>query len=84
VRFDNPADYQTGGPLAGLTATLTLVDGTVMQALTGSFGYYRFEGIPAGQNVVLGIHSKHFRFAQSAILLDVGDSLAAIDFVAEY
>ncbi len=59
-----------------------LADGTVLSALTGPFGYYRFEGIESGTAVVLTISGKRFHFAQSSVLLNVGESLTGIDFVS--
>ena len=165
IRFDNPADYQTGGPLSGRTVTqanqtsqsgdddssdsdavnvnnpvgspagiypvitlttgpmgannhtfdvgfrngvtaadamvegrvttadgrgirnvqltITLPDGRVLLTRSSTFGYYRFDGVPAGQSVVLSLRSKLFTFANPVVLLDVGDNLTGINFVAE-
>lgn len=57
-------------------------DGTVHSMLTSSFGYYRFQGMTAGQLVVLTISAKRFRFANPTRVLDMADSLANVDFVA--
>jgi hypothetical protein len=72
-----------GRGIRNVRLQLYLADGTALTALTGPFGYYRFEGIPAGTSAILTIRSKRFTFSQSAVLLDVGDSLTGIDFVSE-
>ena len=55
---------------------------TVITAITGSFGYYRFDDITAGQTYVLSVISKRFSFVVSSRLLSVNDELADEDFVA--
>lgn len=72
-----------GRGIRNIRLTLTLADGTTMNALTSSFGYYRFEGIPAGQAAVLSVRSKRFSFSNPVVLLDMGDNLTGIDFVSE-
>ncbi len=72
-----------GRGIRNIQLTLTLGDGTMLRAISSSFGYYRFEGIEAGQSAVLTVRSKRFSFANSTILVDLGDSLTGVDFVAE-
>jgi Carboxypeptidase regulatory-like domain len=63
-------------------AQVTIVDsnGVVRTAITSSFGYYRFEDVPSGSTVVVGVVSKRFRFGSR--LVQVVDTLTDIDFVA--
>lgn len=72
-----------GRGIRNVRMTLMLADGIVMNAITSTFGYYRFEGIPAGESAVLSIRSKRFTFANLVVLLDVGDSLTGVNFVSE-
>ncbi len=72
-----------GRGIRNVRLTLVLADGTRMQAISSTFGYYRFEGIEAGQTVLLNINSKRFRFANNTIAITVGDDLADVDFIAE-
>lgn len=83
VSLDGQVRTADGRGIRNVQMTLTLDDGTVLSAATGTFGYYRFEGIPAGRSAVLSIRSKRFRFAQPDVLLNFGDSLTSIDFVSE-
>jgi len=50
--------------------------------ITGSFGYYRFDEIPAGQIVILSVSSKRFIFYQPTRVLNVNDEISDIDFIA--
>jgi len=47
---------------------------------TGSFGYYRFDEVEAGQTYVVMVRSKLFRFAPR--VLNLMDNLTDVDFVA--
>lgn len=66
-------------------ASLSLVDsnGTVHRRLTASFGYYRFDDIEVGQNVVITIAAKRYTFAVATRIIAVQDELADVDFIAE-
>ena len=50
-------------------------------ATTGSFGYYRFQDVEVGSTLVVSIKSK--RYAFSSRLVQVLDTLADVDFVAQ-
>ena len=82
VTVDGRVTTADGRGIRNVRMQLLLQDGNIMGALTGPFGYYRFEGVPAGSAAVLTIRSKRYSFAQAAVLLDVGDSLTGIDFVS--
>ena len=62
---------------------LTEADGTQHTARTGSFGYYRFNDIEAGQTVVVSISSKRFTFNPSSRVVTLTDSIADLDFIAQ-
>ena len=57
--------------------------GNVRRVLTGSFGYYRFNEIDAGQTVVISIAAKRYIFANPTRIVSVQDELADVDFIAE-
>jgi len=52
-------------------------------AVTGTFGYYHFEDLPAGQTYVVTINSKRFTFASPSRVVNVTDNVADIDFIAD-
>ncbi|NOT46246.1 MAG: carboxypeptidase regulatory-like domain-containing protein [Acidobacteria bacterium] len=66
-------------------ARLTLTDeaGQRFSATTNPFGYYRFEGIEAGQAVVVGISSKRHIFSDPVRIISLGDNAFDVNFVAD-
>lgn len=63
--------------------SLTDQNGGVRAALTGPFGYYRFDDVEAGQTAVLSVSAKRYVFANPTRVLNIQDELADIDFTAE-
>jgi hypothetical protein len=61
---------------------LELSAGTVRQALTNPFGYYRFENITAGTKVFLSVNAKGHTFSDNPRVVTAADKLAAIDFLS--
>lgn len=57
-------------------------DGTVHQTRTGSFGYYQFDDIPAGQSVVVTVASKRYTFVPSSQVVSLTDSIADLDWTS--
>jgi hypothetical protein len=56
-------------------------EGTSMNATTNSFGFYRFENVPAGKTYVLSVISRQFRFTPQ--VLNVEDNMEGVNFVAD-
>ena len=69
-----------GNGLRNAIITLTDSTGNVRTARTGTFGYYRFDDIEAGQTVVINVTSKRFHFTPRVI--SVTDELTGVDFTA--
>jgi hypothetical protein len=62
-----------------------LTGGTLTEpitALTNPFGYYRFDGVESGEAYLLTVQSKVYRFANPVVIVDLGDSMTGVDFVA--
>ncbi|MBA2735551.1 MAG: hypothetical protein H0U50_02065, partial [Pyrinomonadaceae bacterium] len=57
--------------------------GNVRTARTNPFGYYRFEGVAAGETYIISVSSKHYSFIQSTRVLSVNGDLAEVDFTAQ-
>ena len=55
--------------------------GVMRTAVTGSFGTYHFDDVTVGQNYIISVRSKRFRFIPQVIT--VTDQLTDVDFVAE-
>jgi alpha-tubulin suppressor-like RCC1 family protein len=62
---------------------LTGAGGAIRFATTGTFGYFRFEEIEAGQTYMLEIISRRFTFANPVRVLSVADEVTDADFIAE-
>ncbi|MBK9436930.1 MAG: hypothetical protein IPN51_02890 [Chloracidobacterium sp.] len=71
-----------GNGIRNVIMTLTEEDGTVHTARTGTFGYYRFVGIPGGQSVVLSISAKRYTFDVPVRLLSLGDDAVDVDWMS--
>jgi hypothetical protein len=69
-----------GSGVRNVTVTLTDVDGNSRNALTSTFGYYRFEDVPAGATYVITPQSKLYHF--SSRVVTVLDDLTEVDFIA--
>lgn len=74
-------DYGRG--IANARVTLMESDGAMHTALTGSYGYYRFDGIAANQTVVVSVGSKRFSFRNPSQSVSVVDELTEVNFIAE-
>lgn len=66
-----------GRGLSSAIVYLTDIKGNTSTVRTGTFGYYRFEGIEAGQTVVIGVLSKRYRFEPR--ILSVGEDISDLD-----
>ena len=60
--------------------TLTDQQGVIHSVLTGSFGFYRFDDIEAGQTCVIAVVSKRYQFTPRVV--SVTDELTGVDFIA--
>lgn len=69
-----------GNGIKNARVTLTGQDGTVRTAITGSFGYYRFDDVPSGETYVLNANSRRYAFTPRTI--SVTDDLTDVDLVA--
>lgn len=72
-----------GRGISGARLMLTDDSGQVRSATTNPFGYYRFEGIEAGQAVVVRISSKRYMFTDPVRIISLGDSAFDVNFMAE-
>ena len=71
-------------PIANATVTISGGDLDAPRAVkTNGFGNYSFEGLTAGQIYVVTVAAKRYTFAQSSIVLNVGENVTGADFEAE-
>lgn len=63
--------------------TITSSNGSTRTARSSTFGYYRFEGVAAGETYIVSISAKRFFFGQPTIVIGVFDEINDLDFVAD-
>ena len=51
-------------------------------ASTGSFGYFRFDGLATGQTYVVSVYSKRYSFSTPSRVITLVDNVVDADFVA--
>ncbi|MBX3294047.1 MAG: carboxypeptidase regulatory-like domain-containing protein [Acidobacteria bacterium] len=68
-----------GRGLRNATVTMTDANGVVRNAVTSSFGYYRFEGVPVGDSFVMTVNSRSYRFVPRVV--NVLDNMTDVDFI---
>jgi hypothetical protein len=70
-----------GNGIRNVVVSLTDPNGAVHTALTGSFGYYRFDEIPVGVQVI-SVAAKRYNFASPTQVITALDNVADLDFTA--
>ncbi len=70
-----------GRGLVNATVYLTDSRGATRAARTSTFGYYRFDGVAAGQTVIMTVVSKRYSFAPRVV--SIGEDLSGFDFIAD-
>lgn len=71
-----------GQGIRSVSVTLTSGNGTIRTVTTGSFGYYNFAEIEAGQTVVISVTAKRYAFAQPTIVLSITENVSEINFIS--
>jgi hypothetical protein len=72
-----------GRGIKNVSVTITFPGGQTRTALSGAFGYYRFDDIPAGEVYLFSAAAKRFTFAQPSQARQISDDTQDIDFVAD-
>jgi hypothetical protein len=70
-----------GRGIRSTAVVLTDSLGNSRTAITSSFGYYRFDEVPAGETYVLSVSSKRYQFAPRVVT--VQDEIVNLDFIAQ-
>jgi hypothetical protein len=69
-----------GRGIRNATVTVTDANGRSRSVTTGTFGFYRIDGIAIGSEYSVGVSSRRFRFAPQRV--NVRESLGDVDFTA--
>ena len=75
ARMDN------GKGIRNVLITLTTADGVTRSTLTGLFGRYTFNDVPAGQTVILSAQAKRFTFGQPSQVVNLTENADDLDFI---
>ncbi|MFN6963200.1 MAG: Calx-beta domain-containing protein [Pyrinomonadaceae bacterium] len=66
-------------------ASVTISGGDLPEPVTvrtGTFGFYRFTGLSAGQTYIVTVHASRYRFAQPSRVVIMQEDVTDLDFVA--
>lgn len=72
----------SGRGIKNVRLTLTDSSGEVKMATTTSFGYYRFDDVPAGETYILSAVGKRFTFNQPTQVLNINEDTTEVNFIA--
>lgn len=72
-----------GRGIVKVRVSMTDMGGAVRTALTGPFGYYRFENVLTGRTYIITVSSKRFTFSAPTRIMTISDELTDVDFIAE-
>jgi WD40 repeat protein len=71
-----------GQGIRNARVTLTDANGATRTAITGSFGYYRFDDVEVGQTYIVSVRSKRFQFSNPTLVITLMDELTDLTFTA--
>jgi hypothetical protein len=72
-----------GRGIARTFISVTDAGGNIRSAMTNSFGYYRLEGLEAGQNYIIEARSKVYQFQNNPRVILVSEDLLGENFIGE-
>lgn len=73
----------SGNAIARAMVSLTDASGAVRVVTTNSFGFYRFNGVPAGATYIVGVRHGKIQFNPSTRVVDSADAGSDVDFIGE-
>lgn len=82
VTISGRAVTDTGIGIRNVRISLTDAAGNVRTVQTSAFGYYRFTQVQAGETCILSAAGKRYTFSQPTQVVNAGEDVAEINFVA--
>lgn len=73
---------ESGRGVPRVSISLSNAKGNTLYAMTNSFGFYRFTGLPSGATYLFNIRHKQYDFLQPSFLLFVADEQTDLNFTA--
>jgi hypothetical protein len=83
VRVHGQVRSARSNGIRNVLVNLVEANGSVHTTQTGTFGYYSFDDIEAGQSVILTVMAKRYTFRNPSRVVLVKDEVANADFVAD-
>ena len=74
---------QSGNGIRNALVTISATNGTMQTTFTGSFGYFKFEGVAVGETYFISVLSRRFTFTQPTQVRSVFEDVADINFIAD-
>lgn len=71
-----------GRGISSVSVTATGENGNVLTAVSNSFGFYAFNGLPTGQTYVLSVSNRRYNFATSSQVVNLSENVSDLNFVA--
>ena len=71
-----------GSGLSRVSVSITDSNGQIRNAVTNSFGNYRFDNLTAGQNYVLEVRSRRYQFTNPTQIISLNSDLQDLNFTA--
>lgn len=68
--------------ISQVRVTLTNAAGAAKSVLTNPFGYFRFDGVEAGQTYIISVRSKRYQFSNPTQVIVVADEITDLRFDA--
>ncbi len=73
----------TGRPISRAMISVTRPsNGEVRRVYTGTFGYYKIEGLPVGESYLVTVAAKRFAFSPASMLVNLNDNVEGFNFTA--
>jgi hypothetical protein len=69
-----------GRGISRVLVSATDSSGIVRTATTNNFGFYKFDGLPAGDTYIFQVSNKKYRFANPTQVVSVSDNIANLNF----
>ncbi len=82
VSIEGRIQTSDGYGIRNVRIYVTEEDGTLHTALTGAFGYYYFDNIPAGQTIIMAVASKRYTFNPTVRLISLQDNVAGLNWTS--
>lgn len=71
-----------GRGIKGVVVVLAEGNGSLRTSLSGPFGYYSFDGVIAGQTVVVTVQAKRYSFIQPTTIINLVENINEVNFAA--